>query len=103
MDISGNKATAYGLIAAAEKAGLRLFLGSYPITPATDILHELSKHKSLGVTTVQCEDEISGCATAIGASFAGALAATSTSGAGCLSEIRGYESGCYYRITIGGY
>ena len=64
MDISGNKATAYGLIAAAEKAGLRLFLGSYPITPATDILHELSKHKSLGVTTVQCEDEISGCATA---------------------------------------
>ena len=57
MDISGNKATAYGLIAAAEKAGLRLFLGSYPITPATDILHELSKHKSLGVTTVQCEDE----------------------------------------------
>ena len=87
MDISGNKATAYGLIAAAEKAGLRLFLGSYPITPATDILHELSKHKSLGVTTVQCEDEISGCATAIGASFAGALAATSTSGPGvCLKS-----------------
>ena len=87
MDISGNKATAYGLIAAAEKAGLRLFLGSYPITPATDILHELSKHKSLGVTTVQCEDEISGCATAIGASFAGALAVTSTSGPGvCLKS-----------------
>ena len=87
MDISGNKATAYGLIAAAEKAGLPLFLGSYPITPATDILHELSKHKSLGVTTVQCEDEISGCATAIGASFAGALAATSTSGPGvCLKS-----------------
>ena len=86
-DISGNKATAYGLIAAAEKAGLRLFLGSYPITPATDILHELSKHKSLGVTTVQCEDEISGCATAIGASFAGALAVTSTSGPGvCLKS-----------------
>lgn len=87
MDISGNKATAYGLIAAAEKAGLRLFLGSYPITPATDILHELSKHKSLGVTTVQCEDEISGCATAVGASFAGALAVTSTSGPGvCLKS-----------------
>ena len=85
MDISGNKATAYGLIAAAEKAGLRLFLGSYPITPATDILHELSKHKSLGVVTVQCEDEISGCSTAVGASFAGALAVTSTSGPGvCL-------------------
>lgn len=87
MDITGNKATAYGLIAAAEKAGLKLYLGSYPITPATDILHELAKHKSLGVITVQCEDEISGCASAIGASFAGALAATSTSGPGiCLKS-----------------
>lgn len=87
MDITGNKATAYGLIAAAEKAGLKLYLGSYPITPATDILHELAKHKSCGVTTVQCEDEISGCASAIGASFAGALAATSTSGPGiCLKS-----------------
>ena len=87
MDITGNKATAYGLIAAAEKAGLRLYLGSYPITPATDILHELSKHKSCGVITVQCEDEISGCASAIGASFAGALAATYTSGPGiCLKS-----------------
>ena len=87
MDITGNKATSYGLIAAAEKAGLRLFLGSYPIAPATDILHELSKHKSCGVITVQCEDEISGCASAVGASFAGALAATSTSGPGiCLKS-----------------
>ena len=87
MDITGNKATAYGLIAAAEKAGLKLYLGSYPITPATDILHELSKHKSCGVITVQCEDEISGCASAIGAAFAGALAATSTSGPGiCLKS-----------------
>ena len=87
MDITGNKATAYGLIAAAEKAGLKLYLGSYPITPATDILHELSKHKSCGVITVQCEDEISGCASAVGASFAGALAATSTSGPGiCLKS-----------------
>ncbi len=87
MDINGNKATAYGLIAAAEKAGLKLYLGSYPITPATDVLHELSKHKSLGVTTVQCEDEIAGCASAVGASFAGALAATSTSGPGiCLKS-----------------
>ena len=87
MDITGNKATAYGLIAAAEKAGLKLYLGSYPITPATDILHELAKHKSCGVITVQCEDEISGCASAIGASFAGALAATSTSGPGvCLKS-----------------
>ena len=87
MDITGNKATAYGLIAAAEKAGLKLYLGSYPITPATDILHELSKHKSLGVTTVQCEDEIAGCASAVGASFAGAMAVTSTSGPGiCLKS-----------------
>lgn len=87
MDITGNKATAYGLIAAAEKAGLKLYLGSYPITPATDVLHELSKHKSLGVTTVQCEDEIAGCASAIGASFAGAMAVTSTSGPGiCLKS-----------------
>ena len=87
MDITGNKATAYGFMAAAEKAGLKLFLGSYPITPATDVLHELSKHKSLGVMTVQCEDEISGCSTAIGASFAGALAVTSTSGPGvCLKS-----------------
>ena len=87
MDITGNKATAYGLIAAAEKAGMKLFLGSYPITPATDVLHELAKHKSLGVTTVQCEDEISGCASAVGAAFAGAMAATSTSGPGvCLKS-----------------
>jgi len=87
MDITGNKATAYGFIAAAEKAGLQLYLGSYPITPATDVLHELSKHKSLGVKTVQCEDEIAGCASAVGASFAGALAVTSTSGPGiCLKS-----------------
>ena len=87
MDITGNKATAYGLIAAAEKAGLRLYLGSYPITPATDILHELSKHKSCGVITVQCEDEISGAASALGASFSGALGVTSTSGPGvCLKS-----------------
>ena len=87
MDITGNKATAYGFIAAAEKAGLKLYLGSYPITPATDVLHELSKHKSLGVKTVQCEDEISGAASALGASFAGALAVTSTSGPGiCLKS-----------------
>lgn len=87
MDITGNKATAYGLIAAAEKAGLRLFLGSYPITPATDILHELAKHKSLGVITVQAEDELAAASSAIGAAFAGALAATSTSGPGiCLKS-----------------
>ncbi len=81
-DVNGNKATSYGLIAAAEKAGLKLFLGSYPITPATDILQELSARKELGVKAVQVEDEIAGICTAIGASFAGCLAATSTSGPG---------------------
>jgi 2-oxoglutarate ferredoxin oxidoreductase subunit alpha len=81
-DINGNKATAYGLIAAAEKAGMSLFLGSYPITPATDILQELSARKDLGVKAVQAEDEIAGICTAIGAAFAGSLAATSTSGPG---------------------
>jgi 2-oxoglutarate ferredoxin oxidoreductase subunit alpha len=87
MDITGNKALSYGLIAAAEQAKMRLFLGSYPITPASDILNELSKHKSLDVVTVQCEDEIAGCASAIGASFAGAMAVTSTSGPGiCLKS-----------------
>ncbi|MDR1623785.1 MAG: 2-oxoacid:acceptor oxidoreductase subunit alpha [Tannerellaceae bacterium] len=82
MDINGNKATSYGLIAAAEKARLKLFLGSYPITPATDILQELSARKELGVKALQFEDEIAGICTAIGASFAGSLAATSTSGPG---------------------
>ena len=81
-DINGNRATAYGLIAAAEKAGLSLFLGSYPITPASDIMQELAFHKALGVKVMQTEDEIAGICTAIGASFAGNLAATSTSGPG---------------------
>ncbi len=87
MDITGNKATSYGFIAAAEKAGLKLYLASYPITPATDVLHELSKHKSMGVITVQCEDEIAACSSAVGAGFAGALGVTSTSGPGiCLKS-----------------
>ena len=81
-DVNGNRATALGLIAASEKSGLPLFLGSYPITPASDILHELAKRKDLGVIVVQAEDEIAGICTAIGASFAGNLAATSTSGPG---------------------
>jgi len=80
--ISGNKATSWGLIAAAQKAGLELFLGSYPITPATDIMHELANRKDMGVKVVQAEDEIAGITSAIGASFAGDLAATSTSGPG---------------------
>lgn len=80
--IMGNTATAWGFLAAAEKAGLELFLGSYPITPATDILHELVKHKHFGVKAFQAEDEIAGIASAIGASFAGDLAITTTSGPG---------------------
>jgi 2-oxoglutarate/2-oxoacid ferredoxin oxidoreductase subunit alpha len=80
--ISGNLATAYGLMTGAQKAGLDLFLGSYPITPASDILHELSKRKDVGVMTFQAEDEIAGVAAALGASFAGALGVTTTSGPG---------------------
>ncbi len=81
-DVKGNEATAYGLIMASEKSGLPLYLGSYPITPATDILHELAKRKDLGVKACQMEDEIAGVCSAIGASFAGSLAVTSTSGPG---------------------
>lgn len=80
--IMGNAATAWGFLAAAEKSGLELFLGSYPITPATDILHELVKHKHFGVKAFQAEDEIAGISSAIGASFAGDLAITTTSGPG---------------------
>ena len=80
--IMGNTATAWGFLAAAEKSGLELFLGSYPITPATDILHELVKHKHFGVKAFQAEDEIAGVTSAIGAAFAGDLAITTTSGPG---------------------
>jgi 2-oxoglutarate/2-oxoacid ferredoxin oxidoreductase subunit alpha len=81
-NITGNLALAYGLIAGATQSGLPLFLGSYPITPASDILHELSKHKRFGVTTFQAEDEIAGVGAALGASFGGALGVTTTSGPG---------------------
>ena len=80
--ITGNLALAYGLVTAARKAGLPMFLGSYPITPASDVLHELSKHKRFGVTTFQAEDEIAGVGAALGASFAGHLGVTTTSGPG---------------------
>ncbi|HXV93801.1 MAG TPA: 2-oxoacid:acceptor oxidoreductase subunit alpha [Pseudonocardia sp.] len=80
--ITGNTALAYGIIAAGRASGLPVFLGSYPITPASDILHELSKHKAFGVTTFQAEDEISGVGAALGASFGGALGVTTTSGPG---------------------
>jgi len=83
-NISGNTALAYGLIAASQLAGLPLFLGSYPITPASDILHELAKHKRFGVRTFQAEDEIGAIGAALGASFGGSLAVTSTSGPGML-------------------
>jgi len=81
-NVMGNEATAWGFLAAAEKAGKELFLGSYPITPATDILHELAKHKHFGAKVFQAEDEIAGITSAIGASFAGDLAITTTSGPG---------------------
>jgi 2-oxoglutarate ferredoxin oxidoreductase subunit alpha len=81
-NISGNLALAYGLIAAAQRSGLPLFLGAYPITPASDILHELSKHKRFGVRTFQAEDEIAGIGAALGAAFGGSLAVTTSSGPG---------------------
>ncbi|MFI1969444.1 2-oxoglutarate ferredoxin oxidoreductase subunit alpha [Streptomyces cinnamoneus] len=81
-NISGNLALSYGLVAAARQADLPLYLGSYPITPASDILHELSKHKNFGVRTFQAEDEIAGIGAALGAAFGGALAVTTTSGPG---------------------
>ena len=81
-NISGNPALAFGLIAASERSGLKLFLGTYPITPASDILHELAKNHHFGVMTVQAEDEIAGIGAAIGASYGGALAVTTTSGPG---------------------
>lgn len=88
-DINGNTATAWGLIMASEKSGRPLFLGSYPITPATDILHELAKRKDIGVKACQMEDEIAGVCSAIGASFAGNLAVTSTSGPGLALKSEG--------------
>ena len=81
-NITGNPALAYGLVAASQQSGLPLFLGSYPITPASDILHELSKHKNFGVVTFQAEDEIAGIGAALGAAYGGALAVTTTSGPG---------------------
>jgi 2-oxoglutarate ferredoxin oxidoreductase subunit alpha len=81
-NISGNLALSYGLVAASRQADLPLFLGSYPITPASDILHELSKHKNFGVRTFQAEDEIAGIGAALGAAFGGSLAVTTTSGPG---------------------
>ena len=88
-DVTGNKATAWGFIAASEKSGRPLFLGSYPITPATDILQELAKRKDLGVKACQMEDEIAGVCSAIGASYAGHLAVTSTSGPGLALKSEG--------------
>ena len=81
-NITGNLALSYGLIAASQRSGLPLFLGSYPITPASDILHELSKHKRFGVRTFQAEDEIAGIGAALGAAFGGSLGVTTTSGPG---------------------
>src|SRR5690606_26969564 len=81
-NITGNTALAWGLIAASRLSGLPVFLGSYPITPASDILHELSRHKEFGVRTLQAEDEIAGIGAAIGAAFGGHLGVTTTSGPG---------------------
>ena len=98
--ISGNQATAYGLVAAAQRAGLPLFLGSYPITPATDILHELAKLKHFGVTTFQAEDEIAAMGSTIGASFGGALAVTTSSGPGIALKAEGIGLATMYELPV---
>ncbi|HLE10645.1 MAG: hypothetical protein A2504_12770 [Bdellovibrionales bacterium RIFOXYD12_FULL_39_22] len=98
--MQGNAATAWGLMQAAEAAGLKLFLGSYPITPATEILQELAKFKEFGVKTFQAEDEIAGICSAIGASFGGALAATTTSGPGLALKTEAIGLGVIYEIPL---
>jgi 2-oxoglutarate ferredoxin oxidoreductase subunit alpha len=98
--INGNTATAWGLIKAAESAGLELFLGSYPITPATDILHEIAKQKQLGVKTYQAEDEIAGICSAIGASCAGSLGVTTSSGPGIALKCEAIGLAISYEIPL---
>jgi 2-oxoglutarate ferredoxin oxidoreductase subunit alpha len=98
--ISGNQAAAYGLVAAAQRSGLPLFLGSYPITPATDILHELAKLKHFGVTTFQAEDEIAAMGSAIGAAFGGSLAVTTSSGPGIALKTEGIGLAIMYELPV---
>ena len=99
-NINGNQATAWGLLAASEKSGLPLFCGSYPITPATGILEELAIHKSLGCKTLQAEDEIAGICTAIGASYAGNLAVTTTSGPGLSLKSEALGLACMTELPL---
>jgi 2-oxoglutarate/2-oxoacid ferredoxin oxidoreductase subunit alpha len=98
--ISGNQATAYGLVAASVRSGLPLFLGSYPITPATDILHELAKLKHFGVTTFQAEDEIAAMGSTIGAAFGGSLAVTTSSGPGIALKTEGIGLAIMYELPV---
>ena len=100
-NMMGNQAVAIGLIAAAQKAELHLFYGSYPITPASDILHELSKHKNFNVRSFQAEDEIAAVTSAIGASFAGNIGVTASSGPGIALKGEALGSGLHSRIAIG--
>lgn len=99
-NITGNQATAWGLMAAAERSGLNFFLGSYPITPATDILAELSNHKALNIKTFQAEDEIAGVNSAIGAAYAGNLAATTTSGPGLSLKSEALGLACITELPL---
>ncbi len=100
-NLSGNQALALGLVTASQKSGLRLFQGSYPITPASDILHELSQYKDFGVMTFQAEDEIAAITSAIGAAYAGALAVTTTSGPGMALKTEALGPGGCHRIATG--
>lgn len=99
-NIMGNQATAYGLIAASQQSGLDLFFGSYPITPASDILHELSRHKNFGIKTFQAEDEIAAITSAIGASFGGALGVTASSGPGMALKSEAIGLAVMYEIPL---
>ena len=100
-NISGNQALALGLVAAGQRSGLPVFLGAYPITPASDILHELSKHKAFGVRTFQAEDEIAGIGAAIGASFGGALGHHDDVRPGRVAEVRDHRPGRDDRAAAG--
>ena len=100
-NITGNQALAWGLVAAADRSGCDLFYGSYPITPASDILHELVRHKNFGVRTFQAEDEIAAVTSAIGAAFGGAMGVTASSGPGIALKTEAHRPGRDDRIAAG--
>ena len=99
--IRGTEAMALGLVAASQKSGLKIFYGAYPITPASDMLHEMSRYKNFGIMTFQAEDEIAAACAALGASFSGTLGITASSGPGIAPEGRGVGTGCNDGVAYG--